>query len=193
MSDDLRAEVDALLARVRQLEDREEIARVIWNYSFLLDTGQWNEVPAAVYSEDGMDVHSEDTDPPMITEGRTAMRDFFRYTMPHFDGTQHFTGPSMIDLDGDTAKARTYLFASHWMKTGKGTGPVRPADCIMALAYDDELVRTAAGWRVSKRRLHAFGPGSSLAVGFMPDFCMPAVGGNLYGAPRQADEEADRT
>lgn len=182
-------EVRALARRVRELEDREQIARVIWEYSFLLDTGRWDDVPAAVYAEDGKDVHAEDTEPPMVTEGRTALKEFFNYTMPHFDGTQHFTGPSMIDLDGDRAKARTYVFASHWMKIGKGTGPVRPADCLMALCYDDELERTDEGWRISARRLHAFGPGSSLVAGYMPEFCMPAVGVNLYDAPRQADEE----
>jgi len=181
-------EIEALARRVRALEDREQIAKVIWTYSFLLDTGRWDDVPDAIYSEDGMDVHAEDTDPPMVTQGRAAMKDFFRFTMPHFDGTQHFTGPSIIELDGDTATARTYLIAAHWMKIGAGTGPVRPADCIMSLCYDDELVRTPEGWRISKRRLHAFGPGSSLAVGYMPEFCMPAVGANLYGAPRQSDE-----
>lgn len=187
---DLGEEVRELARRVRDLEDREQIARVIWEYSFLLDTGRWDEVPEAVYSEDGMDVHSEDTDPPMVTRGRQELKEFFGHTMPHFDGTQHFTGPSMIDLDGDRAKARTYLFASHWMKIVRGTGPVRPADCVMAVCYDDGLVRTGEGWRISARRLHAFGPGSSLAVGYMPEFCMPAVGMNLYGAPRQADEES---
>jgi hypothetical protein len=192
MGEDLRADMEALAARVGQLEDREEIARVIWTYSFLLDTGKWDDVPEVVYAEDGMDVHAEDTDPPMITQGRQALKEFFGYTMPHFDGTQHFTGPSMIDLDGDTATARTYFWATHWMKVGKGAGPLRPADSIQALLYDDELVRTEEGWRISKRRLHAFGPGSSIAVGYMPEFCLPAMGMNLYGAPRQADEDAQQ-
>jgi hypothetical protein len=186
----LAEEVRALAGRVRALEDREEIARTIWNYSFLLDTGKWDEVPDVVYSEEGMDIHAEDTDPPMVTEGRQKLKEFFNYTMPHFDGTQHFTGPSMIDLDGDTAKARTYFWATHWMKVGKGAGALRPADSIQALLYDDELVRTDDGWKISKRRLHAFGPGSSIAVGYMPEFCLPAMGMNLYDAPRQADEEA---
>src|SRR4029079_8179434 len=132
---DFADEVRALARRVTELEDREQIARVIWEYSFLLDTGKWDEVPDVVYAEEGMDVHAEDTDPPMVTKGRASLKEFFGYTMPHFDGTMHFAGPSMIDLDGDTAKARTYVFASHWMKIGKGTGPVRPADCVMALCY----------------------------------------------------------
>jgi len=59
------------------------------------------------------------------------------------------------DLDGDSATARTYFWATHWMKVGKGAGSLRPADS-------------------------------------MPEFCLPAMGMNLYGAPRQADEEAER-
>ncbi len=78
MSENRSDELEDLARRVRTLEDRDEIAKVIWNYSFLLDTGRWDEVPAEVYSEDGMDVHAEDTDPPMVTQGRESLKEFFR-------------------------------------------------------------------------------------------------------------------
>ena len=56
----------------------------------------------------------------------------------------------------------------------------RAATEQMKFPTDDELVRAPEGWRVSLRRLHPFGPGSSLAVGYMPEFCLPGMGRDLY-------------
>lgn len=186
-----KSEIAALAARVRALEDREEIAKLIWSFGFYLDTGRWEEITEAMYTEDAEDEHAEHTDWPMIAKGHEELKKFFRSGMPNFDGTQHLNGPSWIEVDGDTATARTYVFASHWMKAGPGTGPIRPADCILSLIYDDDLVRTEDGWRFSRRRLHALGPGSSLAVGHMPPMFMPAVGLNLYGVVRESDRKKD--
>lgn len=178
--------LEELERRLREVEDREAIRAVIWRYSLLLDTGQWDRIADEVFAEDGVDVHAEHTDPPFVSRGRENLRAFFNMTMPHFEGTQHFLGPTVIDrYDGDTAHAITYAFSSHWMQGAPGAGPLRPADSIMANAYDDELVRAPEGWRISYRRLHAFGPGSSLAVGYMPEFCHPAVGADLYSRAAQ--------
>jgi len=174
------SELEAIAKRLAELEDREEIRAVIWLYSFLLDTGNWDRIAAEVFAEDGIDVHAERTDPPFVSQGRAELRAFFNMTMPNFDGTQHFLGPTVIELDRDRAKAKTYAFCSHWLRHGEGAGDNRPADCIMAICYDDELVRAPEGWRISLRRLHPFGPGSSLAVGYMPEFCMPGMGRDLY-------------
>jgi hypothetical protein len=182
------ATLEQLSRRVKELEDREAIRDVIWLYSFLLDTGQWDRIAAEVFAEDGVDVHAERTNPPFVSKGRTALKAFFNMTMPNFDGTQHFLGPSVIEMDGDRAHAKTYALCSHWMRHGEGAGDVRPADSIMAICYDDELVRAPEGWRISYRRLHPFGPGSSLAVGYMPEFCLPGMGRDLYSpaAPQTA-------
>lgn len=176
--------VEALVRRVQELEDREAIRDVIWLYSFLLDTGQWDRIAAEVFAEDGTDVHAERTNPPFVSTGRAELRAFFNMTMPNFDGTQHMLGPSVIELDGDTAHAKTYAWCSHWLHQSESAGDNRPADSIMAICYDDQLVRAPEGWRISYRRLHPFGPGSSLAVGYMPGFCMPGMGRDLYSLTR---------
>jgi hypothetical protein len=175
-------EVERLSARVRVLEDREEIREVLHRYSFLLDMGRWAEVPEAVFTADGEDVHAEDTDPPMVSKGHEALSAQFGRAMPNFESTQHMLGNHVIEVDGDEAVAHTYSMSAHWLEQGDAADPGRPADFVLSLLYVDRLRRTEAGWRVDNRRLHAFGPGSSLAVGWLPGFLQPGVGADVFGA-----------
>jgi hypothetical protein len=101
--------------------------------------------------------------------------------MPNFESTQHMLGNHVIEVDGDEAVAQTYSMSAHWLEQGEGTDPARPADFILSLLYVDKLRRTEAGWRIYNRRLHAFGPGSSLAVGWLPGFLAPGVGADVFG------------
>jgi len=62
-------------------------------------------------------------------------------------GGLHLGGPPMIDLDGDrAATVRNLLFVD------RATGEQRHA------VYDDELVRTAAGWRIARCRCRFHSP-----------------------------------
>ena len=175
--------VDDEQAVVRQLQDREEIREVLQHYCFLVDTKQPDRIADECFTEDAADYHSETTDPPMVSRGRDAIRAFFRGAMSLVENTQHFLGNFHIELDGDRAHSRVYVWASHWMADSPTAGDrMRPADVILTVAYDDELQRTSGGWRIKSRRLHAFGPGSSLAVGALPLALQPGMGRDLYGA-----------
>lgn len=66
--------------------------------------------------------------------------------LAHFSYTQHLIGLPLIRLDGNTATARTMLFNPMQLS--------RPAGdhlFLLGCTYADELVRTAAGWRIAKR------------------------------------------
>lgn len=60
--------------------------------------------------------------------------------------THHNVGNFRISVDGDTARAKVYYYALH-----RGLGRFEGALYSMWGQYDDELVRTADGWRVKKR------------------------------------------
>jgi hypothetical protein len=167
---------------IRELVDKEEIRELLQHYCFLIDTKQPDRIPEEVYTEDGVDVHAEDTDPPLAVSGWADMRAFFRRQLSQFDGTQHAISNHHIELDGDVAHSRVYVIAFHWMPQSEYSGAQRPADCVLSLAYDDDLRRTDRGWRIAHRRLHAFGPGSSLAVGWLPKNMWPGIGSNLYSS-----------
>jgi len=64
-----------------------------------------------------------------------------------FDATQHVMTNMICDVEGDRAKAITYgdwLLIRHAAPGGNSWSGVG--------WYDDELVRTPAGWRISRRR-----------------------------------------
>src|SRR5262249_57663457 len=62
--------------------------------------------------------------------------------MPH---TLHRLSNMVIAVDGDRATARTYVDAFLVLADG--------ANAVNAIGfYDDDLVRTAGGWRIARRR-----------------------------------------
>jgi 3-phenylpropionate/cinnamic acid dioxygenase small subunit len=69
-------------------------------------------------------------------------------TFGHYAATTHLVGNQLIELDGDQARSETYTIAYHRI-AGE---PLR--DRTVAVRYDDSLVRTAAGWRISRRVVH---------------------------------------
>ena len=60
--------------------------------------------------------------------------------------TMHQLSNIAINVDGDTASARTYVDAV--LMTPDGQSGVNPVGF-----YDDELVRTPDGWRIARRHV----------------------------------------
>ena len=67
-------------------------------------------------------------------------------TLPaYFERNAHMLGLPAIKLAGDTATARTFCFNPMVLKGDK------PKVMQVGVWYDDEFVRTADGWRLSRR------------------------------------------
>lgn len=62
------------------------------------------------------------------------------------DRTQHFIGNHQVVLTGDTATCRCQLQSQHVLQGAAGGD-----NFIIGGYYEDQLVRTAAGWRISNR------------------------------------------
>jgi hypothetical protein len=168
---------------VQELRDREDIRELLQHYCFLVDTRQAGRLVDEVYTDDAEDLHCPHTDPPFVAKGREQLAALFVDMLDGLEATQHLIANHHIELRGnDAAHSRVYLIAVNWIKVKDPAvaGGTRPADCLNSLTYDDELVRTERGWRIKRRRLHAFGPGSSLAVGWLPAGFSPGVGTQLY-------------
>lgn len=67
----------------------------------------------------------------------------------HMDATMHTVSNHRVAIDGDTATAACYLHAQH-LKRGLESGELY----TIGGRYEDDLVRTAAGWRIAFRRLN---------------------------------------
>jgi len=134
-------ELAGIEARLRALEDREEIRALIAAYGPLADAGEADAVAAlwtseGVYGVGGMGE----------ARGREAIAGLIdgpvhRELMAQ--GCAHLLGPVAIDLDGDRAVARGHSVVFRHGDDGFAVHRVS--------ANRWELVRTPQGWRVSRR------------------------------------------
>ena len=75
------------------------------------------------------------------------------------DDSQHIISNHQVAIDGDTATSRCYLHAQHVRAAADGS-----PNFIVAGRYEDDLVRTPAGWRIKRRVLTTMWTEGNLAV-----------------------------
>jgi hypothetical protein len=119
------------MSAVSTADDHSEIRDLLARYCLLLDLDDmdgWLQL----FTDDGI----------YQVYGREAVgRDGIRALLTGAPGGLHLGGPPVVDLDGDRATTvRNLLFVD------RATGEQRQA------VYDDELVRTADGWRIARCR-----------------------------------------
>lgn len=132
---------DAIAARLQMLEDRDAIADLIARYGPLADSGEADGV-AMLWTDDG--IYAVDGFPE--ARGHAAIAALIEGPVHQAlmkRGCAHVLGSPSIDLDGDRATARCHSVVLS--KAGEGWEAVRVA------ANRWELVRTAQGWRVTRR------------------------------------------
>ncbi len=85
---------------------------------------------------------------PEDMEGADTYLDYVITALENFPATQHMMGNQVVDIDGDTAHARTDVQATHVLK--------EDPDAIMTLwaTYVDDMVRGSDGqWRIKRHEL----------------------------------------
>lgn len=139
---DIREQLDALLDRVRVLEDRAAIGEVLTAYGPAVDAGDAEAVgrlwaPDAVYDLD-----------LGVLNGRAAITEMVR-TSPHQDyihgGCGHLLDPINIRLDGDTAVATCH---SLLVRRNADEDSFR---VWRASANRFELTRIDGQWKITRR------------------------------------------
>ena len=111
-------------------------------YGFAVDTQQWDLFDQVFTS----DVDADWGGSAVWNDLQKFKHDFGVYH-DVFDGTHHVMTNMVVDVRGDKANAVTY---GHWLliRHGAEGGDTWSGDGW----YNDELVRTAKGWRISRRR-----------------------------------------
>jgi hypothetical protein len=176
-NEDLAQQIAALRSELNELQDKEAIRERLDRYVFLLDSAQWSKIPEEIFTEDGVDFHLPEADPPVIPRGRRQLLEFFESMMPNFVRTQHMLGNSRIEVGGDEAQSRTY---AHIMLWNAGEPQGEPFEYVLAVAYDDRWRRTEKGWQIFERRLHGFGSSVIAAADRLP--AAPRVGTDVFGS-----------
>ncbi|MDH3692608.1 MAG: nuclear transport factor 2 family protein [Gammaproteobacteria bacterium] len=96
-------DLNELNARVKKLEDIEEIKRLKFQYCNLVDAGFLADELGALFTDDGV---WEAGEPWGSFEGRKAIVEFFRTQQPAVSFSVHALSNPEIDVVGDTAHAR---------------------------------------------------------------------------------------
>ena len=121
-------------------DDRQDISDVLVRYATGIDRRDW-PLFRTVFTADCQLDYGEIG----IWNGVDAVTDFMEQTHAMAGHTMHRLTNQTITVDGDKASSRTYVDAVIMFGDNQGG--------VNALGfYDDEIVRTADGWRIGLRR-----------------------------------------
>ena len=121
--------------------DRAAIIDLTIRYAWALDTHSWDDLDE-VFLPDATAHMTEDL------VGRDAIKDRVRRALEPLDCSQHIIANHQVVISGNRASCRCYLQAQH-VREAVGRSP----NFIVAGRYEDQLVRTANGWRIAHRDL----------------------------------------
>ena len=132
-------------------EDRQDISDLLVRYATGIDRRDWPLFRTVFTDDCELDYGEIGT-----WQGVDAVTDFMDTTHAMAGHTLHRLTNQAITLDGDNASARTYIDAV--IMFGDNQSGVNAWGF-----YDDEIVRTADGWRIARRRftqvrITTFGP-----------------------------------
>ena len=128
---------------LQEISDRLEIQDLLVRYSHAVDSRDWDAFEQ-VFTDDAVIDYTEMGGP---RGGVKETRAFLESAMPMFSCFQHMIANTVLDLDGDRARART--ICHNPMVLDRGQGQTHVFFC--GLWYRDELVRTPEGWRIKDR------------------------------------------
>src|SRR5256885_1008134 len=109
------ARLKRLDQRLQVLEDAEAIRNLKARYAALCDTQYDADGIASLFTEDAV------WESPALGrfEGRDAIRNFFKGASGIFSFAIHYSLNGHIEIDGDTARARWYLFMPCTLAAGE--------------------------------------------------------------------------
>lgn len=122
------------------MSDRDDIIDVAIRYTWALDTRRFDDLDDVFTPDASATLHGVDC------ADRDAIVARIRGAVERFDRTQHLVGNHQVAVDGDTATHRCQLQGQHVKDDADGGDTF-----IIGGFYEDRLVRTDAGWRISHR------------------------------------------
>jgi 3-phenylpropionate/cinnamic acid dioxygenase small subunit len=127
----------------QDISDRIQIQDLLTRYALAIDTKDWALLDTCFAAGAHIDYTS--------TGGRkgpySEVREWLKKVLSSFAVTVHHIGNITVELAGDRAGARTYL----WNPMGFQKTDGELHWFTVSAHYVDELVRTDDGWRIQKR------------------------------------------
>lgn len=124
-----------------EVRDRLAIADVLLRYGSSLDERDWDRLETCFIPEVTGVLAGGDR-----LVGYEAIVDAIRVALEPYESTHHVITNAETDIDGDSARLRANLIATHILEQGP---------FVVGGVYREELVRTSDGWRISHHQLDA--------------------------------------
>ena len=129
-----------LEARIRVLEDIEEIKSLMSTYTYLIDSSRWDDV-AALFADNA----KAEWNILGSYEGKEAIANLFKNIV---SGTiiwsAHMLLNPLVTVEGDKAKGTFYLFGPATVPSPEGERAI-----WVQGRYDNEFVKKSGKWRFS--------------------------------------------
>ncbi|MFI5908238.1 nuclear transport factor 2 family protein [Dactylosporangium sp. NPDC051541] len=131
--------------------DRAELIELLGHYADIADRKRFDELPGRVFTDPlTLDFGSVADIPPMTTP-LDGYVEVLRASFAHYVATHHVVTGHVVELDGDRATIHAHVRAEHWVPDEVAAGG--PNRWLVVGFYDNEAVRTADGWRLSRVQL----------------------------------------
>lgn len=132
-----------------EISDRLEIQQLLVDYATAIDQCRFDDLDRVFTADAYIDYRAMGGIDGLFPQVKAWLAE----VLPHFSAFAHLVGNIDLRLAGDTAHGRTMCFNPMEIVPAKadGDGPAGARVLFCALWYDDEFVRTAAGWRISRR------------------------------------------
>jgi hypothetical protein len=120
--------------------DRIEIHELLNRYAHAIDFGDFGLLDH-VFTEDAVADFSsvgEYVDVESVLHGRNAIVAYYEVALAPFQGVLHFMTNHLVELDGDSARSRSYMHVLNMSMGG---------------IYSCRCRRTDAGWRIEHLKL----------------------------------------
>jgi hypothetical protein len=127
----------------QEISDRFEINDLLIRYTRAIDTKDWALLDTCFMP----DAHVDYTSSGGVAGKYPEVRAWLAKALAPFGAMMHFVGNTTLQLNGDTAKARTYVINPMGLPGSNGDMNV----FTVCAHYVDELVRTSDGWRITER------------------------------------------
>ncbi|MDP9793278.1 hypothetical protein J2S43_001790 [Catenuloplanes nepalensis] len=128
------------------MDDRAALIELMSRYADIADLKEFIDLPGRVLADPvALDFESVAGIPPM-TVPLADYTGILRASFSAFEATHHAITGHVIEIDGDRATIHAHVRAEHWLPAGRW---------LVAGFYDNEAIRTAGGWRLSRVRLTA--------------------------------------
>lgn len=128
---------------LREVSDRLEINEILARYCHALDRQDWPAFRALFAPDAKMDFAAFGGPVGTVADVEAHLRP----VLGSIKGSEHIATTVIIDLDGDRAQARSAAIVPMTRLLDDGSEHT----AFIGLWYEDELTRTAEGWRISAR------------------------------------------